>query len=268
MDVVLDKSYLDGASARDVHELCRRHRVLMSDALFYELVTTDVNSRERCFAKIPLGTNSPTLVENVGALLRYENEHRRPCLPINQHRIKDFEINPDFRPSEFRFTNEDLVTRKEAEQEILKEARSFVERFSDVGDVFIELSKCGTTEIPSVVEKLTSAIANDPGLVRDVYATTIGDSNASIDIPPEQIGRNWMIFRWVQVQLLYSLELHAKYRGEIPVNAGQAFWTRMEHDLLDSHYVALGILAGALASRENRMRDHFRTLNPKGMLFS
>jgi hypothetical protein len=39
-DLVLDKSYLQGASPAEIHALCRSWRVIMPGALFFEYLTT------------------------------------------------------------------------------------------------------------------------------------------------------------------------------------------------------------------------------------
>jgi len=37
--VVLDKSFLQGSKAVTIYEMAKSHRLLMSDALFYELIS-------------------------------------------------------------------------------------------------------------------------------------------------------------------------------------------------------------------------------------
>lgn len=89
MEVILDKSYLDGASTASIRSLCEHFHVLMSDELLFELLITEVPSQKRCFAKLPEGENPIDLIPNVGVLLRFDLDHQRECAPLIQHQILD-----------------------------------------------------------------------------------------------------------------------------------------------------------------------------------
>jgi hypothetical protein len=53
MQVVMDKSYLQGASANTVRNICAEHAVLFLETLLYELLTTENEAaRTACFAKL------------------------------------------------------------------------------------------------------------------------------------------------------------------------------------------------------------------------
>lgn len=71
--VVLDKSYLEGASSLAIGELCNSCAVLMIDTLFMELLTTsDKHFQAVCFRKFPQRENPVELIEGTSALLQYE----------------------------------------------------------------------------------------------------------------------------------------------------------------------------------------------------
>jgi hypothetical protein len=59
-----------------------QYRVICSETLFYEMMTTDRSSLMRCFSKFPDRAGSFLLVPNVGSLLRYEMEHQEACVPL------------------------------------------------------------------------------------------------------------------------------------------------------------------------------------------
>ena len=54
--VVIDKSYLQGATPAQVRQLCAGG-ALMTDTLLVELLTTSQQSRKHCFAKFPPTSN-------------------------------------------------------------------------------------------------------------------------------------------------------------------------------------------------------------------
>ena len=67
MDVVIDKSYLQGASEDAVRSLCDEQTVLFTKTLFYELLTAAEPMRDACFAKLPATDNPVALIPSTGS---------------------------------------------------------------------------------------------------------------------------------------------------------------------------------------------------------
>lgn len=87
MQIVIDKSFLQGASADTVRRLCGEHTVLFIETLLYELLTTESEAvRTTCFAKLRGSDTSTVLIPRVGPLFRYEMKHLRPASPLSDHR--------------------------------------------------------------------------------------------------------------------------------------------------------------------------------------
>ena len=81
-----------------------------------------------------------------------------------------------------------------------------------------------------------------------------------------KLGPEWTIYRWVQVQLLYALEWLEK-RGQLdPAKLTPKERKKLQHDVIDIEYVVLGVLQGALATRDKRMRALFTMLRPDGVV--
>lgn len=54
MQLIIDKRYLQGASAHELRSLCAEHTVLFIETLLYELLTTEEEAvRKACFVKFP-----------------------------------------------------------------------------------------------------------------------------------------------------------------------------------------------------------------------
>jgi len=68
------------------------------------------------------------------------------------------------------------------------------------------------------------------------------------------------------VQLVAALRIFARYQGKLPPVTSSKFWVVAEHTMLDSYYVLFGTLCGALASRDNEIREGFSLLRPDGLL--
>lgn len=93
--IILDKSYLEGASRTAIQELMGRRTLVMCSALFYELLDTSAKQRTRCFAKLPAIDNPLMLVDHVGELMRIEVQTRLPSgLPSMHALAVRFRFNP------------------------------------------------------------------------------------------------------------------------------------------------------------------------------
>lgn len=269
MDIVIDKSYLQGARKPQVEFLCRNHRVLMIETLFYELVTTTDESRMRCFSKIPDIENPLVIIPSIGNLLMYENENKQSCLPLRRRNtITDYRFNAQLATGEFQFTDEQKSVRDNQIKSIEIEAHAFIERAWTLNRMFTELRDCDANDINRVATVLKHEVASNHKLVKEVYEGTLGNANYPININPNMVGKNWAVYRWVQLQLIYSLDMYIRYQGNMPDGVGDNFWTRAEHDMLDSHYIVAGLLSGGLASKDQNMIDVFNLLSKNELLFT
>jgi len=77
-------------------------------------------------------------------------------------------------------------------------------------------------------------------------------------------GPEWALYRWTQVTLLYALELLEKHGQLAPEKLTTKQREKFQHDVIDMQYVVLGVLQGALASKDKRMRAMFKLLRPDG----
>lgn len=77
-------------------------------------------------------------------------------------------------------------------------------------------------------------------------------------------GPEWALYRWTQVTLLYALELLQRHGQLTPEKLTTRQRERLQHDVIDMQYVVLGVLQGALASKDKRMRAMFKLLRPDG----
>src|SRR5690242_3628642 len=69
--VVLDKNFLQGSKSAEIRRMAEIHRLLMCDALFYELID-NARMRATCFRKFPETANPVELISNPGPLMRRE----------------------------------------------------------------------------------------------------------------------------------------------------------------------------------------------------
>jgi hypothetical protein len=238
----------------------------MTGALFYELLDGPVLERRRCFAKLPAVENPVVLVDHVSGLMRSESREQRPCGKPSEHAIK----------GRFRFNSalleDDYVLPDEARQAMLDEALSLEQerlRLVDISDsaksLFEGLLQGTDAERKKAKEDALAQIAEIHwvlGFYRQLEST-----DPSAPFPDAAIvGPSWAHFRWLQVQLLYTLDLYVRYQGQVREMLTGAVPTRLENDLHDAQGLALGVLEGALATREKELATWFRLLRPDGEL--
>ena len=119
MQIVIDKSYLQGVSTEKMRRLCEEHTVLFIETLLYELLTATEWERNVCFAKFAAIDNPGMLIPRAGPLLRYENESLRAASPLVDHKIADnFRFNPGFATGSFQHAPDEQTALAKWTQEV------------------------------------------------------------------------------------------------------------------------------------------------------
>jgi hypothetical protein len=88
MEIVIDKSYLQGASPDKIRDLCAEHTVLFIETLLYELLTTEAVVQRTCFDKLSEENDNVIVVPCTGPLFRHEMKCQRPASPLVDHRVQ------------------------------------------------------------------------------------------------------------------------------------------------------------------------------------
>lgn len=260
--IVLDKSYLVGASSEDIGKLCSENRVLMPSALFKELMRhkTPKKRKQRaiCFGKFPKTDNPIELLDTVHNLVAYEINNKKACTPI-QNRIEKGVFcfheglsNPDWNPE--RPNDEDI---KEWEEELSSSIKEYQEKNAEVDKIFPELKGFKPGDSYSTIQELQLKVSSNHDFIRSFV---FGRYRGELD--QYNIDKNWALFRETQVQLIYAIDYVRKYG----TNNSNIVSQQISHDFLDMEYCITGILAEALASRDEKLREFFRLLCPCGLL--
>ena len=239
--VVLDKSFLDRKGPSEVAKLCEQAVVVMSESLFYELITTDKDSLQRCFMRLPNHHNPVMLVE-LGTLLHVEMEKGHPYGELTEHAVKEHYIfNERLREGTFVFEGKVNEDRKQWQDEVTKRTQDFLDRCLCVHEFFPELNGIPWHNFPGAIDKARRKVAEDHDFVRNICTRCmeLGDW-----IEPTRLDANWACFRHIQCQLLGALRLFGKWQGKYPEDGKVKFNTETEHSMLDMDYVVMGVLAG------------------------
>ena len=140
--------------------------------------------------------------------------------------------------------------------------------------VFPETSS-GTTELRAAAFDDAARVIADGAFVVEFFARFVcGGAHpprnaaalASIARAGD-MGREWTIVRWVQVQLLYGLDWMRRYGRFDPEAVPQRQLKRLRNDVIDMEYVTLGVLQGATATTDKGITSMFGLLQGDGTVY-
>ncbi|HEX6901263.1 MAG TPA: hypothetical protein VF789_16180 [Thermoanaerobaculia bacterium] len=258
-EIVLDKSYLQGASAGSIHSLCATFRVIMPGALFFELLTGDPVERARCFAKFPQVMNPVEIVEHVGRLLRFEASKKKPAPPLYERRHRMlFNFNTKLTDSTFVPTPEQQKGIGSWEKEVEREVDSFRERVALSHRWFPSIESASNRDRPGVIKEIQALVARDPKLVRKLYSSI----RTKFFPRSAQLDSRWAFFRWMQVHVIGALDHVSRYGVGSDLTGAR----NLENEVVDLQYRIMGVLAGAIATRDKKCQEVFQMLRPDGLL--
>lgn len=264
--IVLDKNFLQGASASSVRALSLTHRLVMPGALFFELLTTTVIQRQRCFAKLPQTTNPVELVEHIGVLLQHEIKFGAPAGQPSHHRLQlAFQFNHALLDPDYLLPKEAADTIADMEATTEREVDSLIELSDHSPDLFPGLLQ-GTTQAQRDDYRDVQRLIADPVKVHDFYSGLEAPDPRTPFPRIESTLEAWALIRWLQVKMLFATDLYVRYRGQLRQQLTVNVRRQIEHDVHDAQIVALGVLEGALATKEKKLREWFMLLTPRATL--
>ncbi|BCK86524.1 hypothetical protein MIZ01_0286 [Sideroxyarcus emersonii] len=265
--IVLDKSFLQGAKRLRIHELAASHRLVVSDALFYELLTASEPDRSRCFAKFPPIDNPVDLVNHIGTLMRIEIDTHQPAGKPSSHRESlRFQFNSRLQNTNYELPVEVQQMVDEQTNDLRLHVDQFVGRAATANSFFPNLLVGNQAERTKARDDAERAIA-EPGSLINLYSN-LEPPPGERPLPPSSlVTEDWALYRWLQVQFLFGLDLYVRYQGNIPSKFSSAIYEKLEHDVLDAEVLMLGCLEGAFATRENKLKRWWRLLCPNGTLY-
>jgi hypothetical protein len=260
MEIVLDKSYLYRAGPRKMADLCSSHKVLMPEALFYELLTTDPENRAKCFINLPNVDNPLVLVKNVGFIFRAEVERKTPFVDIKDVSVNTrYIFNRNLINPDHEFTDEQKHSISNWEKDINSRIEDFKQKAAVVSGWFPKVKDFRAGSNPRPIEEAKQLVCRDSNVVRKIYDQTRHDSFPETELVDER----WALFREIQMYVLAALDYVRRYGDNNP----NAVSKKIENEYLDLEYCITGLLVGALASQDNRMITRFKSIKPDGFVF-
>lgn len=267
--LLIDKNFLQGSKSSEIQRLMETRRLLMADTLFYELLSSAEPGRSRCFAKLPAIENPVDLVNHVGGLLKREIRSHRPCgKPSENLEELRFRFNHALASPNFALPTDVIEAIQEEEAQLHIEVESLLALVETVPTIFPDLLKGSDSERANLRTIVESVIADDMDGIRTMYSSLSSPPDGPALPPAELIDRHWAIYRWLQVRLLFVVDIYCRYGGTVPQHPVGRVFERLEHDVQDAQYLVLGVLEGSFATRERKLQRWFSLLCPEGDLYS
>ena len=274
--IIVDKSYAQ--AMRSLVGLHNQWRLLFPDAFFFEVASTDARARERCLSKLrELHRHDAVRVTpNVGEMLRTEF-HRLACAgPPSDNLIDGLDLDTFFG---VRFDHHSAARRDallNTEIDFNRGVDGLIARVNTLEGLVHRITQGTGAQRELAFQAARARVANDREFIIRFFADFVCRSDHA---PPgasllAEVARNgafgpdWTIYRWVQVQLLYGLDLLARHGPLVAEAITHGQRERLQHDVADIEYVVLGVLQGGLATNDRRMRDMFTLLRPDGVLLT
>lgn len=239
----------------------------MSDALLYELLTASEPGRSRCFAKLPQTDNPVDLVNHIGTLMRKEMDTHLPAGKPSTHReMSRFRFNLLLLNDVYQLPDEAKQEVDRQTSDICSDVHFFVARAAQIRTFFPTLLD-GSTDQQNKARIDAENLIVEPGALLDFYSSLVPPFGERSLPPTSLVTEDWALYRWLQVQFLFAIDLFVRYQGNIPTTFTAAVYEKLEHDVLDAQLLMLGCLEGAFATREKKLARWWHLLCPGGELY-
>lgn len=240
--VVLDKSYLQGCTQKDLQEIVENNRLLVTAHLAYEIFTDDRNL-ENCWGKLIRLRHHIDRIDPIGTLYKFERDKQRSCMPLSTHFLLGF-LNENFN---FKFDEE--------QQKHLQDTKYDYEIWKpkEFEKIVLEIK----AKNPSF--KVHNAV-RDPKEIRKVYERLKTPS-----LPPSsKLNEKWAIFRKLQIDLIAAEHYLHSYDGE-NFNISNI---KKSHDQIDFRICVFALLTKAVATNDKTIKRYFDLICPEGTIYS
>lgn len=262
--LILDLSYFRAAGVDTLEKLFNDYDVAITEELLFELLDMAVEERQLLRSKLRFLRSPCPFLPSVGYLLHLENQDRKPSAPLRQRALAQIiEVNERLADADFQLRPEHYAVFQAWRQYQAQGASGFQDDAACVTGWCPELKGYVANTDATLIREHQRLAAEAPDEVRKVYAAIYRQAPSSKP-PPELVDDSWAHFRRLQVRLVAALEyLRVHGDGVVgsvnPVSINQ--W-------LDINHLVLGLLAGAIATRDRFIQDTFKLLRPDGILVS
>lgn len=256
MRLVIDKSVLRALPLAQFLSLRERHQLLMTEALFYELMTCDPPQRAQLFRKIGGDENPLGVVPNPGFLWGRELAHGAPIDSASAAELNQFRwiFNPGLSDPNYALPDAveaELVGWREHRA---GEVRAFLKQAATIPEMFPNMQGVGSGASPEMVEEILRSLSGDSIAVREFFTLLAASSGERV---PAGFGPDWVGYRSLQAQMIWAVDARWKH-GE---NLERAKAT--ENTVCDMEYAVAAAHADGLLSQDKALVRLTQLMEPR-----
>jgi hypothetical protein len=262
--IVLDKSFLIGASGEQLRALGRDYTVVVSDALVLEILTTSAVDRCRCGQRLNELVRRFKIVESIPAMLRFEIANQAPVTPVFEN-----VTNVDARIGRRLYQHKLVLTAREVckiqtwRADVAAAVEGFLAESETIPKLFPALESSKEHERRAEALSLQQRLVDDPQPIFELHRAMNNPRFPAADL----INENWAFFRRLQVHFFATLDEYGKQGKDVASKPrSQKSKKELENEVVDFDYRILGLLVGGLATLDSTCARTFRALAPTGLL--
>ena len=265
--IILDKSFLQGTADNRFKELSIQFQFLMPDVLFYELISSDEPGRSRCFTKLTYLANPIQPIKSVSDFLKKERTTLKPAGRPSENLLKvNYPFLPELREGSYILPDDLKTDIRESEAELDRDV-SMLMNFTALETLFPHIHS-GTDEererYKSECERYIADNSEELGVLLSSLERADG-----MTVPTQQnLNEVLTLLRWLQVRLLFDLDLYDRYGNDNSVELTQNLKKKLKNDVLDMHYLIMGVVQKGFATRDNKLINYYDLLCPDGILLT
>ncbi len=269
VNIVIDKSYLRGASREQVSHLASQHTLLMSIPLLYECIKEEPEIRAKLFRKFPSTKPPYILIPPIYELIQLENSNHLPSgRPSANASNKDYSVHEKLIDESYVLSENQISALENKRAEVNADTAIFLslveQEAVNFKSEFDNIEVAQREDKKATIEKNISADQDYiTGIIKRVSQCngSMIQKNITFDI-------NWANFRWFQVAQLFALDLYFRYPSLDDIKKSEKAYEKLRHDVIDAQYLMLALLEGGFATKERKLINWWNLLSPNGILIS
>jgi hypothetical protein len=265
--VVVDKSFIQGHKPEAMREFAAQHRILMTEALLFELLSNP-QDRRACFAKLPSDDNPVDIVLHRGAFLRKEISTRRE-VPRPSKKVEKlrFKFNERLLEKDYCLPPKAQAVLAEQHREVVEDAKSTKSRALLMPSFFPDLA-ARKSHTRRAAREVAEKLIVQPESLMQFYAG-LRAPKGQRKLPPRRIiSENWAVYRWLQIDFLFCVDLYYRFGSKLNEPLLPKVEQGIQHDILDAQYLLVGVLEGSFATQEAKLQRWFKAILPEGNLYA
>ena len=273
-DVVIDNSFFQATGTLGL--VNSTYCFLFPDAFFREIAITTREKREKCLPKIRVlhSKQNMQVLPYIGELLEKEMQTLNPAGLPSDNITKNLALQSFLEYDFANFEKEQQNVIWQPKGEINQDVEDLINTANQLQLAFPKVIQKSLEHRKEACQELRKKFSSDCDFLLNFLSDFVLAAENSLyrNLSLADLARRgtvdseWTIFRWIQVRLIYCVDLAEKY-GQLNMSDITPGMRKIfQNDISDMEYVIMGILQKSLATNDKDMMEIYRTLQPNVMV--